>query len=193
MPRKISFFRTDIENAALEIVRENGHEALNARAVAQKLGCSTQPIFSNFQNMQELMDCVLRRSLAIYNSYVAQEMTDPKYPSPYKAAGMAYIRFAMNEKNLFRLLFMRDRTKENGHVEESTFTDVLPQIMKATGLSKDMAAKFHLSMWVVVHGIASMIATSYYDWSLEMASQMISEAFMGIKATIKGETDEKRN
>lgn len=194
MPRKISYKKKDIEDAAFEFVRKNGHEALNARAVAAQLGCSTQPIFSNFHNMQELMDCVLKRSLEVYNKTVANEMADPNHPSPYKAVGMGYIKFAMNEKNLFKLLFMRDRTtEEKTHVEDSTFVEVLPHIMRALDTTEEMAAKFHLSMWVVVHGIASMIATSYYDWNLEMASQMISEAFVGIRNTIIGENNGKHN
>ena len=48
MPPKVKVSKEDINTAAVEMVRESGAEALNARALAAKLGCSTQPIFSNF-------------------------------------------------------------------------------------------------------------------------------------------------
>ncbi|MEI3065320.1 MAG: TetR family transcriptional regulator [Oscillospiraceae bacterium] len=41
-------------DAAVEVLREGGFSAVNARSVAKKLGCSTQPIYSSFQNMDEL-------------------------------------------------------------------------------------------------------------------------------------------
>jgi hypothetical protein len=93
---------------------------------------------------------------------------------------MAYIRFAIEEKNLFRLLFMRHRTNEPDPVEKSTFTDVLPLIMKATGLSEDQAAMFHLEMWTCVHGIAVMAATSYYKWDEELASRAMTDTYQGL-------------
>ena len=47
-----------VVNAAVEVVRECGAQALNARALAARLGCSTQPIFSNFASMEELRRAV---------------------------------------------------------------------------------------------------------------------------------------
>ena len=54
MPPKVKIDKDDIVKAAVEVVRECGIDALNARAVAQKLSCSTQPIFSNYASMNEL-------------------------------------------------------------------------------------------------------------------------------------------
>ena len=54
MPPKVKVTREDIVDAALDIIRESGEDALNARAVASKLGVSTQPIFSNYESMDML-------------------------------------------------------------------------------------------------------------------------------------------
>ncbi|MBQ7282435.1 MAG: TetR/AcrR family transcriptional regulator, partial [Spirochaetales bacterium] len=59
MPRKTVIFKKDIIKAAVELVRSDGYESLNARALAKALGCSTQPIFSNFSSMDDLMKSVL--------------------------------------------------------------------------------------------------------------------------------------
>ena len=40
-----------ILKAAAEVVRKEGAEALNARRIAAEIGCSTQPVYSQFRNM----------------------------------------------------------------------------------------------------------------------------------------------
>ena len=54
MPPKVKVTKEEIIAAALEILRQKGMEAVNARAVAAALGCSTQPIFSNYSSMGAL-------------------------------------------------------------------------------------------------------------------------------------------
>ena len=181
MPRKTVIYKEDIINAAFELVRAKGHEALNARALAERLGCSTQPIFSNFNSMEDLFGQVLIKCLESYNSYVAAEFDKQQGFPPYKTYGMAYIRFAKEQKNLFKLLFMRDKTGEQTGVEDSTFLEVLPLIMKSMGLSKELAALFHLEMWTFVHGIGAMIASSSYDWDMDLASRTLTDAYQGLK------------
>lgn len=187
MARRTTIEKKQIGEAAVALIREKGHEALNARAVAAYLGCSTQPIFSNFSSMAELKEYALRQSLEIYNAFIGREMQSPEYPTPYKASGMGYIKFAMQEKNLFKFLFMRDRSTEKEHAEESTFSDIIPVIMKGMGIDEATARRFHLSMWIVVHGIASMVATNYVDIDLQTISETVSEAYAGIRKAVIGD------
>ncbi len=48
MPRSFKFERQDIVSAALAITRESGFQAVTARAVGDRLGSSTKPIFGLF-------------------------------------------------------------------------------------------------------------------------------------------------
>lgn len=195
MPRKTVIQKQDIINAAVEIVRADGYENLNARAIARRLGCSTQPLFSNFSNMEDLTGSVIRRSLEIYNDFVAREFTKPHDYPPYKTNGMAYIRFALEEKNLFKLLYMRDRTNDPEPVEQSTFYDVLPLIMKATGLDREQASLFHFEIWAAVHGIAVMVASSYYNADMDLISLTLTDVYQGLlhRFRQKEGSDEERN
>ena len=196
MPRKTVIYKEDIINAAFELAREKGHEALNARALAERLGCSTQPIFSNFSSMDELSGQVLIKCLESYKSYVAAEFERQQGFPPYKTYGMAYIRFAKEQKNLFKLLFMRDKTGEQTGVEDSTFFEVLPLIMKSMGLSEELAALFHLEMWTFVHGIGAMIASSSYNWDMDLASRTLTDAYQGLKhrfEQLKTEAENERH
>ena len=195
MPRTVSISKQAIIDASIELIRQEGHEALNARALAKRIGCSTQPIFSNFRNMDDLMENVLKSALDIYNAFVSESIKTGLDEPPYKANGRAYIKFAMEERNLFKLLFMRDRTNETNHVEESTFYDVLPLIMKGTGLDREKAALFHFGMWSVVHGIAVMEATSYEKPDMELVSNTLTDVYQGLLYRFKNKegSDEERH
>ena len=108
--------KEDIINAALETVRQNGADAINARSLASYLDCSTQPIFSNFASMDELRLAVIDKATELYNNYLTREIDEQNYPA-YKASGIAYIRFAREEKELFKLAtdmsFIEDKLQEN--------------------------------------------------------------------------------
>ena len=180
MPRKTVILKEDIIRASVEIVRTSGPDALNARAVAKALGCSTQPVFSNFRNMQDLMDSVVGRSLELYDDFIKKEFGRNQGYPPYKTYGMGYIRFAMEESNLFKLLFMRDRRNEESSAEDKTFYEVIPLIMKTLNLTEKEAQMFHLEMWTFVHGIAAMSATSYCSWDMEQASKALTDIYQGL-------------
>ena len=111
MPPSVKVSKEDVITASLNMVRECGADALNARALATYIGCSTQPIFSNFSSMTELKQEVLKAADSIYQDFLSREMESGQYP-PYKASGIGYIRFAKEEKELFKMLFMREREAE---------------------------------------------------------------------------------
>lgn len=179
MPPKFRFTRQQILDASLEVTRQKGASGLTARAVAARLGCSVRPIFSFFQNMQELQQAVLAAANGLYQSYLQQDMAAGRYP-PYKASGMAYIRFARQEPELFKLLFMRDRTGEPKDENSQELQPLLDLIRKNTGMSQEDARLFHLEMWLYVHGIATMIATSYLNWDDDLVSRALSDAYFGL-------------
>lgn len=70
MPPKSKFTREQITQAALNIVREQGLEGLTARALGKRLGSSACPIFTVFENMEEVQQAVLEAAGACYREYV---------------------------------------------------------------------------------------------------------------------------
>ena len=180
MPPKCKFSKEEIVKAALDMTREKGIDSVTARALGARLGSSSRPIFSLFQSMQEVQEEVMKSADTMYQDYLKRGMSSGEYPV-YKASGMAYIRFAKEEKELFKLLFMRDRTGEQIKEDES-IRPIIRLIMENTGLSENDALTFHLEMWVYVHGFATMIATSYLEWDSDTISQMLTDCFEGLKA-----------
>ena len=180
MPPKFKFTRDEITNAALNVTRKNGISGLTARALAAELVCSVKPIFGLFKNMEEVGQEVFIASDLLYQNYLREDMAKGKY-SPYKASGMAYIRFAKEERELFKLLFMRDRSREKIEENKEEIRPLMQLIQQNLGISEDEAYLFHLEMWLYVHGIATMIATSYLDWDDEFISRVLTDAYMGLK------------
>lgn len=180
MPPKFRYTREEMIAAALELVRQGGKDALTARALGAKLGCSAKPIFGLFRNMEELEGEVIAAADAYYQEYLVQKMQEGQYP-PYKASGMAYIRFSKEERELFRLLFMRDRSGEIIGENLEEIRPLLDLIRKNTGLSEREAYLFHLEMWIYVHGIATMLATSYLEWDAEFISNTLTDSYQGLR------------
>ena len=180
MPPKFKFTKEEIIQAALEVVRKHGKSALTARALAGELGSSAKPIFGLFKNMEEVQHEVWIAANKLYQHYLHEDMTSGKYP-PYKASGIAYIRFAKEETELFKLLFMHDRTQTEIEKQDAQLQPIIALVQNNLGLSKENAYRFHMEIWIFVHGIATMIATSYLDWDLRFASSVLTEAYSALK------------
>lgn len=184
MPRKFMFTREEVLAAALNLVREQGIAAVTARGLGEKLGSSSKPIFSLFENMEDVLSAVMEAADKLYQNYLKEDMTSGKYP-PYKASGMAYIRFAKEEKELFKLLFMRDRSHENTDNKEEN-KQLLELIQQNLGINEEEAYLFHLEMWIYVHGMATMLATSYLELDEAFISKVLTDGYEGMKTRFIG-------
>ena len=189
MPPKIRYDREAVLQAAYRIARSQGAEAVNARAIARELGCSTQPIFRAFSGMEELRQKLLGLARACYNSYMARiaALAD----KPYKGTGMAYILFAREEPHLFRMLFMRDRLQEGGTLgsDDDNLEYVIQLICETTGLDHDTALAFHLELWIFTHGLAVLIATRYLPYDEVEISRMLSDQYEAMLALYRRRAD----
>jgi len=180
MAPRVKIQRDDIVKAAVELVRKDGEAALNARNVAAALSCSTQPVFSNFATMEALRLAVVKEADALCGEYIRRETQTGEFPS-YKAAGMAYIRFAKEEPELFKLLYMRDRRDEAVEGDSARFDQMTALVQNNTGAEEDEAKLFHLEMWAFVHGIAAMCATGFLELDRALISRILTDSYQGLK------------
>lgn len=188
MPPKVKITKEEILRTAVDMVRKKGAESLGARALATELDCSTQPIFSNFTSMEDLRLSVIAEADRLCEEYIKKETESGKYP-PYKASGMAYIRFAGEEKELFRLLYMRNRSGEVIPEETDLGNRMEGMVQSQTGLKSDEARLFHLEMWAAVHGIAVMLATGFLELDEALIARMLTDIYQALKE--KAETEAK--
>ena len=137
MPPKAKFSREEIVQAGLSLVRAQGMQGLTARALGAAL--------TVFRSMEEVAQAVIESANVVYQRYIKAEMAKGVYP-PYKASGMGYIHFAKEERELFRLLFMRDRTHEPIEENREEIRPLLEILQQQMGVSEDLAYLFHLEM-----------------------------------------------
>ena len=187
MPAKKQIEKEKIVAAAVRIVKERGIEGLNVRDIAKECKCSTQPIYHAFDSIEQLKKAVGGEILNICANFLQKEIDKKEYPE-YKAFGMGYIRFAKEEKEFFKYMFMRDRTDETDSPQFG-LDEAIRMIMQDYGLHKDDSVKLHIEMWAFVHGIATMFATNFLDWEWQTVDDMVTDAFLGLSGRIKGENN----
>ena len=65
MPPKAKITREMIIDAGFEVAREFGIEAVNARTVSEKLGCSTQPVMYHFKTIEDMKKRFIKKRMPI--------------------------------------------------------------------------------------------------------------------------------
>jgi len=176
MPPTVRFTRDAVLHAACQLMRREGMEALNARAIAKELGGSTQPIFRLFTNMENL-----HRELILYvaRQFQAHAEADmAQSDSPYIQLCTTYLLYGRDEPELFKLLFMRDRVSEGQYSDQTNFDLVFNIIKKETPLDDETALRFFERTWLFIHGLAVCIATKYIPCQDERyLISMVKEAY----------------
>ncbi len=177
MPPKPKFTREEIVAAAYEMVRSDGFDVLTARALGAKLSSSSCPIFTVFESMDEVKDCVLKKIKAEYARYVEEGL---KMKPSFKGVGMKYIEFACREPQFFRILFMTELDDSTVSVNvllkiEEHYPEILQSVEDLYGLGKEYSEKLYLHLWIYTHGIATLCATKMCTFTQEEMSGLLSD------------------
>lgn len=159
MPPIVRFNREGVLDAAYALVRREGANALNARAVARELGGSTQPIFRLFTGMDDLYTQIIHKADEELRSRMAMQIREGR--NEYVSVCMTYLLFARDEPELFKLLFMRDRIKAGEAGREYTHEWGFPVIERSFGVNRDTAVRLYEQTFFHTHGLAVCFATKY--------------------------------
>ena len=179
MPPKPRFTREEITKAALALVSQKGLDALTARELGAFLGSSARPIFTMFQNMEELYGEVVKAAAARLES---MEIDGSGDMPPFKQTGMKMIKFGMVEPKLYQLLFMKE------HINAKSFADLfallgqpaalsVETIQNDYGIDKEKAKTLFKNMWIYTYGIGTLCATGVCSFTEEEASRLLTNQF----------------
>lgn len=183
MPQQRHHSDEAIVDAAIDLVRKQDIDALSARTLAAQLGCSVKPIFDAYGSMDNVRQAVWNRAQALYESRVRQAMASDE-KTPYKASGMAYLDFARDEPQLFRMLFMSPTDAQHHQHQEHSADTVISTLAATLHISEADAARLHGEIWIATHGLATMIATGYLNPDREYIEQYLNDIFLGLTATL---------
>ena len=182
MPPKAKFSKEEIIQAALDLVREDGISNLTARALGTRLGSSARPIFTVFQNMDEVQQAVIKAAKSLYTGYIREGLSETP---AFKGTGMQYILFSIHEPKLFQLLFMKEQVNIPDlsgvlvSIDENYY-EILASVKDTYKLSDEASQKLYQHLWIYTHGIASLCATNMCRFTEEEISKMITEVFISL-------------
>ncbi len=189
MPPKCKFTREEIICAALEIARAEGACAITARALGAELCSSSKPIFSVFENMEEVQAEVQNAAKALYAEYIKIGL---QQEPAFKGVGMQYILFAIKEPKLFQLLFMSEQPQKPSvtgilPIIDESYDQILQSVQNGYGLDRQNAENLYRHLWIYSHGIAVLCATNMCSFTAEEIEKMMTEVFVGLLKEIKGD------
>ena len=176
MPPKAKITKDMILNKVLDITRETGFETVNARSIASKLQCSTRPIFTCYENMDELKKEFLAFAYEYYERYVANYGNAVNISS-YLILPLSYIEFAQEETNLFKLLFINDMdlkmTEANDFYKEIDNEKRAEIFSETIGVELEHAKVVFLDLFLYSHGIAVLTATKKISLDRNSVEKML--------------------
>ena len=157
MPPKAKFTKEEILEAALQLVRENGVDALTARALGERLGSSARPIFTVFQSMDEVRQGVEAAVRRHYSGYVTAGLEQTGMP-----------------------LFMTEQARKPDVTEilpviDDNYPQILSSVQNCYSLTREDSERLYRHLWVYTHGIAVLCATGLCAFSTEEAGRMLTE------------------
>lgn len=189
MPPKPKITRDMVIDAALEIARETGAENINARTVAGKLHCSTQPVMYHFATIEELKRAVYAKLDRYHTEYLMKIEKTQK--GVMLGIGVNYIRFAVEEPHLFRFLFQSGFAVENNLLEmidSEELVPVLSAMQEAVGMNIEQTKKIFLIIALFAHGYASIIANNSLEYDEELIESHLERAYRGAILSVQEET-----
>ena len=173
MPAVRKASREQIIDAAVAILRDEGFSAINARSVAKKLGCSTQPIYFSFKNMDELKAALTERAIELHTQRVRDSLRAHEgSASRYSSYGMGFVKFAAEEKQLFRWLYLEGK-QLGPYQNDVLLPEIIAVIVEEFGYSEEVARRFHQDMTYFTYGLAILANTDH----LHLTETELREAF----------------
>ncbi|MFC1975272.1 TetR/AcrR family transcriptional regulator [Chloroflexota bacterium] len=156
---KKTFTREDIVEATFQVVRKQGRKKLSARTIAKELNSSTMPIYSTINSMQELEKEVGQK----FTELLLQYCLTPWTGNFLVDMSFGYVRFAKDEKELFRIMFLDDEPSELADYETqkpvifTTLTARLKEEPDFQYLDEEQIHHITQNMEIIIHGMACLI------------------------------------
>ena len=180
MPPKAKNSKKEIVEAALKITREQGISAVTAREVGAALGMSSRPLFTYFDTVDELKMEVYSYAKQLYIDYVKEGL---KKEIPALGVGQQYLKFAKEEPQLYKYLFLTPPDGVRGSAMEILKLSqdlVRESMMKIYNMDSDTADKYFRDLWLVAYSFTTLMVTGECPYSDEQISAILTEFSVSI-------------
>lgn len=187
MPPKAKISKEMIVNAAVDVARKSGADSINARTVSQELNCSTQPVMYHFATIDELKNAAYSAADEYHTNYL---LNTSSQDDPMLGIGLNYIRFAVEEPNLFRFLFQSGFVKEKSLldiIDSDELVPVLSTFRQELGMGMEQTKDIFLTVGLFTHGYASIVANYSMDYDETVIAAQLERVFEGAVMAVQKE------
>ena len=191
MPPKPKITKEMIIDAAFLIVQRDGINKVTARTISEQLNCSTQPVLYYFSTVEDIKKAVYEKADAYHTNYIMNLEND--YGNPLLTIGMNYIKFAIEERNLFCFIFQSNEfsgTNLSDLLNAEELSPLLMVLQQQLELSLDLVKEIFSTLFIFVHGYASLFANNQMFYDEEQLINALTKVFYGAMSTAKGERHE---
>lgn len=181
MPSSPKIPKETILQHALEMLIQNGYASINIKALAKRIGCSTQPISWHFGNMENFRNALTEYAL----DYANEKMLSASEGMwAFSNVGIGYIDIAYDEPNLFRYLYMSGESGYHaGGFDIFTTADansaMIEQIAKQLDISADKVNDFFRNTIIYTHGLACFVVSGLIKATKEELYAMVHQGANG--------------
>lgn len=160
MANSISLEKENIIKASMDIVANEGWEALNARGLAKKLDISTKPLYRIFKGMDEIKNLTYDLIYRFYDDFVTSRIDKDK---ALITLCVAYVEFAQEHSNLFKTLFLSNNLSWksiDSVLDEKWNQSTIINLVNKHGYSFEDAKSLFMHIWLYSNGLATLLATN---------------------------------
>lgn len=176
MARKKTIMKSSILDTAYHVVRTEGFAGFTARNIANEMNCSTQPIYLEFKNMDDLKkELLVRIEEYLVETVFGQERTE----KPILNAALNYLHFAKEEPVFFKALYLENslNAKKIHAIAREVVMESFDEDKKTKDLNDEEKEKVFGLFWSGIHGAASMIAQGLLELDEDEVAEYTTQTF----------------
>ena len=158
-----------IVEAALTLLDEQGLAAVTMRRVASKLGVGAMTLYTYVNSQHDLHQAMVQRGFEMMGEN-CQEASTLETPQRWRGGALAYLRFAITNPNLYKLMFDVPMQEGDGDLLAAGFAPLVDKVktrLTDQGLKGKKLDQQAISAagryWIALHGLASLAIAERLD------------------------------
>jgi len=179
--------KSEFLRIAFEFIHREDIEKLTLKVLSDATGTSRSAIYRHFSSKDALMEEIIRQGFSDFDDHTAPILQDKNKPlvDRFYQASKAYIYWAKENPNLYRLLFGKKyayiREEIMSIKEEScdgfgALKLAVEEGQKSGILKKEDSLKQSILIWSSLHGLSSLIIDGFMDVE-EIYGELIDNMF----------------
>jgi len=183
--------RSNILEASLQIVKEEGWQALSMRKIADIIEYTAPMIYEYFANKEAILTELANQGYLLLSKKVKQsKLTEQKPEKQLEAMWFGYWDFAFEERELYQLMFGVgtaccgfEKTYKCAESHGKLISDVIREIMKDQNPPEELICRKYFTYWSVIHGLISINLVNQGNGDITN-QEVLKDAIYGITRSL---------